>query len=82
MKYAFVAVALSTVLAACGHGHDDLAPQELIKVAEQSPYYSPMNEQTGTPFAVPFANAAPIDPVQMKYLNVGVARSCRIQDGR
>lgn len=34
-----------------------------------------MNERTGAPFAVTFANEAPIDPVQMKYLNVGVARA-------
>lgn len=75
MKYASVAVALSTVLAACGHGHDDHTPQEPIKVEDQSPYRSPMNEQTGVPFAIPFAYEAPIDPVQLKYLNVGVARA-------
>lgn len=75
MKYTFVAVALSTVLAACGHGHDDHTSQEPIKVEEQSPYRSPMNEQAGVPFAVPFAYEAPIDPVQMKYLNVGVSRA-------
>lgn len=27
------------------------------------------------PYAVPFAHEEPIDPVQMKYLNVGVARA-------
>lgn len=75
MKYAFIAVALSTILAACGHGHDDHTPQEPFKVEEQSPYHSPMNERTGVPFAVPFAYEAPIDSVQMKYLNVGVARA-------
>lgn len=75
MKYTFIAVALSTVLVACGHGHNDPAPQEPIKVEEQSPYYSPMNERTGAPFAVPFAYEAPIDPVQMKYLNVGGAQA-------
>ena len=74
MKIASVAFALSTVLVACGHGHDDHTPQEPIKVEEQSPYHSPMDDQAGVPFAVPFANEAPIDPVQMKYLNVGVAR--------
>ena len=75
MKYTFIAATLSTVLAACGHGHDDHAQQEPIKVEEQSKYYSPMNEQTGVPFAVPFAHEEPIDPVQLKYLNVGVARA-------
>lgn len=75
MKYASVAITLSTVLAACGGGHDDNKPQEPIKVEEQSQYLSPWNEQTGVPFAVPFANEEPIDPVQMKYLNVGVARA-------
>lgn len=75
MKTAFITLALSTTLAACGHGRDDHTPQEPIKVEEQSPYNSPMNEQTGVPFAVPFAYEAPIDPVQMKYLNVGVARA-------
>lgn len=75
MKYAFIAIALPTALVACGHGHDDHTPREPIKVEEQSQYYSPMNEQAGTPFVVPFAYEAPIDPVQMKYLNVGVARA-------
>lgn len=75
MKYTTIAIALSTVLAACGHGHDDTPPQEPIKVEEQNQYYSPMNEQVGVPFAVPFANEEPIGPVQMKYLNVGVARA-------
>lgn len=75
MKYTFVAVALSTALAACGRGHDDPAPQEPIKVEEQSSYYSPMNERMDATFAAPFAYEAPIDPVQMKYLNVGVARA-------
>lgn len=74
MKNVILVAALTTVLAACGHGHED-APQEPIKVEEQSPYYSPMNERTGVPFAVPFAYEAPIDPVQTKYLNVGVARA-------
>lgn len=50
-------------------------PQEPIKVDEQSPYHSPMNERMGVPFAVQFANEEPIDPVQMKYLNIGVARA-------
>ena len=72
MKYAFITIALSTSLVACGHGHDDNTPQEPNKVEEQSPYLIPQNEQTGVPFAVPFAYEAPIDPVQMKYLNVGV----------
>lgn len=71
MKYTFITVALSTALAACGHGHNDPTPQEPIKVEEQSQYYSPLNERMGTPFAF----EAPIDPVQMKYLNVGVARA-------
>lgn len=75
MKYALAALALSTALAACGHGHDDHTSQEPIKVEEQSPYLSPQNEQTGVPFAVPFAYEAPIDHVQMKYLNMGVARA-------
>lgn len=75
MKIASVAVALSAVLTACGHGHEEAPQQEPIKVEEQSPYHSPMNERTGVPFAVPFAYEAPIDPVQMKYLNVGVARA-------
>lgn len=75
MKYTSVAIALSTVFAACGQNHDDHMPQEPIKVEEQSPYLSPQNGQTGVPFAAPFANEAPIDPVQMKYLNVGVARA-------
>lgn len=75
MKYAFIAVALPTALVACGHGHEEAPQQEPIKVEEQSPYHSPMNEQTGVPFAVQFAYEEPIDPVQMKYLNVGVARA-------
>lgn len=75
MKCATIAVTLSIVLAACGHGHDGHTTQEPIKVGEQSPYLSPLNDQTGVPFAVPFAYEAPIDPVQMKYLNVGVARA-------
>lgn len=75
MKNAILVTALSTVLAACGHGHDDHTSQEPIKVEEQSPYHSPMNERTGVPFAIPFAYEAPIDPMQMKYLNVGVARA-------
>lgn len=75
MKYAYIAVALVTVLTACGHGHDDHTSQEPIKVEEQSQYHSPMNERVGVPFAVPFAHEEPIDPVQMKYLNVGVARA-------
>ena len=75
MKYAIIAIALPTALVACGHGHEEAPEQEPIKVEEQSPYLSPQNEQTGVPFAVPFAYEAPIDPVQMKYLNVGVARA-------
>lgn len=75
MKSIYIAVTLSVALTACGHGHDDQTPQEPIKVEEQSQYYSPMNEQTGVPFAIPFAYEAPIDPVQLKYLNVGVARA-------
>ena len=75
MKYAIIAIALPTALVACGHGHEEAPQQEPIKVEEQSPYRSPMNEQTGVPFAIPFANEAPIDPVQLKYLNVGVARA-------
>lgn len=75
MKYAIIAIALPTALVACGHGHEEAPQQEPIKVEEQSPYLSPRNEQTGVPFAVPFAYEAPIDPVQMKYLNVGVARA-------
>lgn len=75
MKYATIAVTLLIALTACGHGHDDNTSQEPIKVEEQSPYLSPQNGQTGMPFAVPFANEAPIHPVQMKYLNVGVARA-------
>lgn len=75
MKYTFMAVALSTALAACGRGHDDHTSQEPIKVEEQNQYHSPMNERTGVPFAVPFAYEEPIDPVQLKYLNVGVARA-------
>lgn len=75
MKNVIIAIALTAVLTACGRGHEDAPQQELIKVEEQSPYYSPMNERTGAPFAVPFAYEAPIDPVQMKYLNVGVARA-------
>lgn len=75
MKSISIAIALSTVLAACGQGHENPAPQEPINVENQSPYNSPMNEQTGVPFAIPFAHEEPIDPVQMKYLNVGVARA-------
>lgn len=75
MKYAIIAVALSAALVACGHGHEEAPQHGPIKVEEQSPYLSPRNEQTGVPFAIPFANEAPIDPVQMKYLNVGVARA-------
>ena len=75
MKNIILVTALTTVLAACGHGHHDAPQQELIKVEEQSAYLSPRNEQTGVPFAVPLANEEPIDPVQMKYLNVGVARA-------
>lgn len=75
MKNVILVAALSTVLVACGHGHDDTPKQEPIKVEEQSSYLSPWNEQTGAPFAVPFANEEPIDPVQMKYLNIGVARA-------
>lgn len=75
MRNTILVATLLTVLAACGHGHDDTPPREPIKVEEQSPYISPMNEQTGVTFAVPFAYEEPIDPVQMKYLNVGVARA-------
>lgn len=75
MRNAILVGALSTVLAACGHGNDDTPPQEPIKVEEQGQYLSPMNERVGAPYAVPFANEEPIDPVQMKYLNVGVARA-------
>lgn len=75
MRNAILVVALTAVLTACGHGRDEAPPQEPIDVVEQSPYLSPRNEQTGVPYAVPFAYEAPIDPVQMKYLNVGVARA-------
>lgn len=75
MKNVILVTALTTVLAACGHGHEDATQQELIKVEEQSSYLSPMNEQTGVSYAVPFAHEEPIAPVQMKYLNVGVARA-------
>lgn len=71
MKNAILVTALTTTLVACGHGGDDVPQQELIKIEEQSSYLSPRNEQTG----VPFADEAPIDPVQMKYLNVGLARA-------
>lgn len=73
MRNVILVAALTTVLAACGHGHEGTPQQEPIKVEEQSPYLSPRNEQTGVPYAVPFAYEEPIDPVQMKYLNVGVA---------
>lgn len=75
MKNVILVAASTIALAACGHGHVDHTPQEPIKVEEQTPYLSPRNEQTGVPYAVPFANEAPIDPVQMKYLNVCVARA-------
>ena len=75
MKTTILVAALTTVLAACGHGHESAPQQEPIKVEEQSPYLSPRNEQTGVPYAVPFAYEEPIDPVQMKYLNVGLARA-------
>lgn len=75
MKNSILVAALTAVLAACGHGHDAAPQQEPIKVEEQSPYHSPMNERTGVPFAVPFAYEEPIDQVQMKYLSVGVARA-------
>lgn len=75
MKNAIIVTALTIVLGACGQGHESAPHQEPIKVEEQSPYHSPMNEQTGVPFAVPFAYEESIDPVQMKYLNVGVARA-------
>lgn len=75
MKYTVISIALATLLAACGHGNDAHAPQEPIKVEDQSDYLSPRNEQAGVPFAVPFAYEEPIDPVQMKYLNIGVARA-------
>lgn len=75
MKNAILVTALTTVLAACGHGHEAAPQQEPIKVEEQSPYLSPRNEQTGVPYAVPFAHEEPIDPVLMKYLNAGVARA-------
>lgn len=75
MKTVILVTALTIALAACGHGHEDAPQQEPIKVEEQSSYLSPRNEQTGVPFAVPFAYEEPIDPVQMKYLNVGVARA-------
>ncbi len=75
MKTVIIVTALTTVLAACGHGNEDSPQQEPIKVEEQSSYLSPRNEQTGVPYAVPFAYEEPIDPVQMKYLNVGVARA-------
>lgn len=75
MKNVFLVTALTAVLTACGHGHEDAPQQDPIKVEEQSPYSSPWNERTGVPYAVPFAYEEPIDPVQMKYLNVGVARA-------
>lgn len=75
MKNVILVATLTTVLTACGHGHEDAPKQEPIKVEEQSPYLSPRNEQTGVLYAVPFAYEEPIDPVQMKYLNVGVARA-------
>lgn len=75
MKNVIIVATLTTVLSACGHGHEDEPQQEPIKVEEQSSYLSPRNEQTGVPYSVPFAYEAPIDPVQMKYLNVGVARA-------
>lgn len=75
MKTIILVAALTIVLTACGHGHEDAPQQELIKVEEQSPYLSPRNEQSGVPYAVPFAHEELIDPVQMKYLNVGVARA-------
>ena len=75
MKHVIIVAALTTVLAACGHGHEGTPKQELIKVEEQSQYLSPRNEQNGVPYAVPFAYEEPIDPVQEKYLNVGVARA-------
>lgn len=75
MKNVILVATLTTVLTACGHGHEDAPQQELIKVEEQSTYLHPWNDQTGTPYAVPFAYEEQIDPVQMKYLNVGVARA-------
>lgn len=75
MKNVILASALTAVLAACGHGQEESAQQEPIKAEEQSTHLGPMNEQTGVPYAVPFAHEEPIDPVQMKYLNVGVARA-------
>lgn len=75
MKNVFLVTALSTVLTACGHGGEGAHQQEPIKVEEQTPYLSPMNERAGVQYAVPFADEEPIDPVQMKYLNIGVARA-------
>lgn len=75
MRNAILVVALTAVLTACGHGRDDAPQQEPIKVEEQSQYLSSWNEQTGVPYAIQFAYEAPIDPVQLKYLNVGVARA-------
>lgn len=75
MKNVVLVTALTAVLTACGHGHDDAPQQAPFKVEEQSPYRSPMDERAGVPYAVQFANEEPIDPVQMKYLNVGVARA-------
>lgn len=75
MRSTIIAASLSTVLGACGHGHEYAPQQEPIKVEEQSPYFSPMDERKGVMFAVPFANEEPIDQVQMKYLNIGVARA-------
>ena len=75
MKNVIIVTALTTVLTACGHGHEAAPQQEPIKVEEQTPYLSPRNDQTGVPYAVPFVYEEPIDPVQMKYLNVGVARA-------
>lgn len=75
MKTVILVSALTAVLTACGHGYEAAPQQEPIKVEDQSPYLSPRNEQTGVQYAAPFANEEPIDPVQMKYLNVGVARA-------
>lgn len=90
MKRTLLSLALTSVLTACGSAADTGVPEPVtpaqqaeaasaeqpkIDVAVTTGHLDPLSTVGGTPFAAPASDEAPVSGDELKYLNLGVART-------
>ena len=89
MKRTIIAIALTSILAACGGGGSEapvtggqqaqvpaeVQPEPLIKVDDHDEHIDPVSNIGGLPFDEPKTEETPIEDWEAKFLNMGTARA-------